>query len=92
MVFPKVEVAWHVVFNNTGLDNMKLQKAMIDLAEKEYGVLHCITKDYYENQRDNYYEVEDVSFLLYVKVNTDDLTLDYVAVKTEKREVNNDEE
>lgn len=45
MIFPKIEVAWSLVFNDTGLDPMKwLQDRFIFMIEK-IGVLHCVPED-----------------------------------------------
>ena len=51
MKFPKIEVGYNIVFNNTGFEWTDIQSAICEIVEKKYNVLHCITKNY--NEKNN---------------------------------------
>lgn len=85
MINPKVGISWHMIFNNTEVNSMEFQNAIVELVEKEYGVLHCIGDKYMEDETDNYYEIQNVPCLIYMRVNPQELILECIVVKTEKR-------
>lgn len=87
MKFPKVEVAYNIVFNNTGFDWTDIQSALCEIVEKRYSTLHCISKEYHEKNNAGAvrYEIKGVWCLLYFKVNTDSLAIDVVAIREDNR-------
>lgn len=87
MQFPKIEVGYKIVFNNTGFDWVDIQKAVCEIVEKKYRVLHCITTEYHEqnNIGAEKYEIKGVWCLFYFKVNTDTLNIDVIAIKEDNR-------
>lgn len=87
MKFPKIEVGYNIVFNNTGFEWTDIQSAICEIVEKKYNVLHCITKNY--NEKNNVgavkHEIKGIQCLLYFKVNTESLVIDVVAIKEDNR-------
>ena len=94
MKFPRIEVGYNIVFNNTGFDWTYIQDALCEIVEKKYGVLHCVGKKYNEENGIGAvrYEIKGVWCLLYFKVNTENLSIDVVAIKEDNRVVKDDEE
>lgn len=94
MKFPRIEVGYNIVFNNTGFDWTVIQDAVCEIVEKKYRVLHCITKNYNEEHGIGAvrYEIKGVWCLLYFKVNTDNLSIDVIAIKEDNRIVKDDDE
>jgi hypothetical protein len=94
MKFPRIEVGYNIVFNNTGFDWVDIQEAVCNIVEKKYRVLHCVGKKYLENSDISAirYEIKGVWCLLYFKVNIENLCIDVVAIKEDNRVVANDEE
>lgn len=94
MKFPRIEVGYNIVFNNTGFDWADIQDALCEIIEKKYRVLHCITTKYHEknNIGAERYEIKGVWCLLYFKVNTDNLNIDVIAIKEDNRTITDDEE
>ena len=94
MKFPRIEVGYNIVFNNTGFDWTDIQNAVCEIVEKKYRVLHCISAKYYE--KDNIgavrYEIKGVWCLLYFKVNTENLCIDVIAIKEDNRVITDDSE
>ena len=95
MQFPKIEVAWNLVFNDTGLDSMKwLQSRFIFLVEK-IGVLHCVPQDLRNVSEftDKLEEViNGVPCRLYVRFNKEERHIDCFAFKAMPLpELNNEE-
>lgn len=94
MRFPRIEVGYNIVFNNTGFDWTVIQDAVCEIVEKKYRTLHCVTAKYHET--DNIgavrYEIRGVWCLLYFKVNVDNLAIDVVAIKEDNRLVKDDEQ
>jgi len=92
MKFPRIEVAYNIVFNNTGLDWTDIQDAACEIVVKRYGVLHCISTKYHET--DNIgavrYEIKGVWCLFYFRVNTENLAIDVIAIKEDNRSVKDD--
>lgn len=93
MKFPKIEVAYNIVFNNTGFKWDDIQEALCKIVEKEYRVLHCIGKSYYEedNIGAERYNIKGVWCLFYFKVNTDNLNIDVIAIKEDNRNIKENE-
>ena len=93
MRFPRVEVSYNIVFNNTGFDWTDIQDALLEIVEKRYGALHCITTKYHEENNIGAvpYVIKGVKCLLYLKVNTEALAIDVVAIREDNRP-NKDEE
>ena len=87
MKFPRIKVGYNIVFNNTGFDWTDIQDALCTIIEKNYNVLHCIGKEYYEknNIRAERYEIKGIWCLFYFKVNTDNLNIDVIAIKEDNR-------
>jgi hypothetical protein len=90
-------VGYNIVFNNTGFDWTVIQDALCEIVEKKYRSLHCIGKKYFEENNIGAvrYEIKGVWCLLYFKVNTDNLSIDVIAIKEDNRVVvvdNNDDE
>lgn len=87
MKFPKIEVSYNIVFNNTGFEWTDIQSAICEIVEKKYKVLHCITKNY--NEKNNIgavkHEIKGIQCLLYFKVNTESLVIDVIAIKEDNR-------
>lgn len=87
MEFPKIEVGYNIVFNNTGFEWTDIQSAICEIVEKKYNVLHCITKNY--NEKNNIgavkHEIKGIQCLLYFKVNTESLVIDVIAIKEDNR-------
>lgn len=94
MKFPRIEVAYNIVFNNTGLDWTDIQDAVCEIVEQKYHVLHCVGKSYSEvnNIGAERYEIKGVWCLFFFKVNTDNLSIDVVAIKEDNRTIKDDEE
>lgn len=94
MKFPRIEVGYNIVFNNTGFDWTDIQDAVCTIVEKKYRVLHNITTKYHEESNIGAvrYEIKDVWCLLYFKVNTDSLSIDVVAIKEDNRDITDDDE
>ena len=88
MKFPKIEVGYNIVFNNTGFEWTDIQSAICEIVEKKYGVLHCITKNY--NEKNNVgavrYKIKGIQCMLYFKVNTESLVIDVIAIKEDNRD------
>ena len=94
MKFPKIEVGYNIVFNNTGFDWTDIQTALCEIVEKRYRVLHTITKEYHEknNIGATRYEIKGVWCLFYFKVNAEKLHIDVIAIKEDNRPIADDEE
>ena len=94
MKFPRIEVGYNIVFNNTGFDWTYIQDALCEIVEKKYGVLHCVGKSYSEanNIGAVRYEIKGIWCLFYFKVNTDNLSIDVVAIKEDNRTITDSEE
>ena len=94
MRFPKIEVGYNIVFNNTGFEWTDIQAAICEIVEKKYRTLHCITTKYHEENGIGAvrYEIKGVWCLLYFKVNTDNLAIDVIAIKEDNRNITEDEE
>lgn len=96
MKFPRIEVGYNVVFNNTGFDTYTdIQNAICEIVEKEYQALHCITTKYHEqnNIGATRYKIKGVLCLFYFKVNVETLNIDVIAIKEDNRTItDNDEE
>ena len=94
MKFPRVEVGYNIVFNNTGFDWTDVQDAVCTIIEKKYHVLHNITTKYHEENNIGAvrYEIKGVWYLLYFKVNTDSLSIDVVAIKEDNQAITDDDE
>ena len=94
MKFPRIEVGYNIVFNNTGFDWTYIQDALCEIVERKYHVLHCITTKYHEENNIGAvpYDIKGVRCLLYFKVNTDNLSIDVVAIKEDNRVIQDDEE
>ena len=88
MKFPKIEVAYNIVFNNTGFEWTEIQEAACTIIESKYKVLHSITSKYYEenNIDATRYEIKGVWCLFYFKVNTENLSIDIIAIKEDNRQ------
>jgi hypothetical protein len=86
-------VGYNIVFNNTGFDWTVIQDALCEIVEKKYGVLHCIGKSYHEenNIGAERYEIKGLWCLFYFKVNTDNLSIDVIAIKEDNRVVIDDD-
>jgi len=89
MIFPKIEVAWSLVFNDTGLDEMKdLQERFVALIER-FGVIHQLpinlrklgelTGPYARSEE----IIRGVPCRLYVKFNKEEMHVDCFAIKAE---------
>lgn len=93
MRFPKIEVGYNIVFNNTGFDWTDIQTALCEIVEKNYRVLHCITTKYHEENNIGAvpYDIKGVRCLLYFKVNTESLNIDVIAIKEDNRVTTDDE-
>lgn len=93
MKFPRIEVGYNIVFNNTGFNWTDIQDALCEIVEKKYRVLHCITTKY--NEENNIgakrYKIKGVWCLFYFKVNTDKLSIDVIAIKEDSRVITDDE-
>lgn len=89
MKFPRIEVGYNIVFNNTGFDWTYIQDAVCEIVEKKYSCLHCVGKSYYEEHNIGAirYEIKGVQCLFYFKVNTDNLNIDVIAIKEDNRSV-----
>lgn len=87
MKFPKIEVAYNIVFNNTGFDWTEIQYAVCNIVEKRYCVLHNVGKSYHETSKvgATRYEIKGVWCLFYFKVNPIDLVIDVIAIKEDSR-------
>lgn len=94
MKFPRIEVGYNIVFNNTGFDWVDIQDAVYTIVEKKYHILHCVGKNYTEanNIGATRYEIKGVWCLFYFKVNTDTLCIDVVAIKEDNRIITDDED
>lgn len=94
MKFPRIEVAYNIVFNNTGFDWTDIQDAVCEIVEHKYHVLHCVGKSYSEvnNIGAERYEIKGVWCLFFFKVNTDNLNIDVIAIKEDNRVITDDEE
>lgn len=94
MKFPRIEVGYNIVFNNTGFEWADIQNAVCEIVEKKYRVLHQVGTKYYEgnNIGATRYEIKGVWCLFYFKVNTDTLNIDVVAIKEDNRIIEDDEE
>ena len=94
MRFPRIEVSYDIVFNNTGFDWVDVQEAVCEIVEKRYGVLHCITTKYHEENNIGAipHMIEGVKCLFYFKVNTENLAIDVVAIREDNRPNKDDEE
>ncbi len=94
MRFPRIEVGYNIVFNNTGFDWTDIQDAVCEIVEKKYRVLHCITAKYHEENGIGAvrYEIKGVWCLFYFKVNTNNLSIDVIAIKEDNRLVKEDDE
>ena len=94
MKFPRIEVAYNIVFNNTGFDWTDIQEAVCTIVEGKYRVLHCVGKEYHEKNNIGVtkYEIKGVWCLFYFKVNTDNLSIDVIAIKEDNRVVADDDE
>ena len=94
MKFPRIEVAYNIVFNNTGFDWTDIQDALCEIVEHKYHVLHCVGKSYSEvnNIGAERYEIKGVWCLFFFKVNTDNLSIDVIAIKEDNRPIKDDEE
>ena len=92
MKFPRMEVAYNIVFNNTGFDWTDIQDAVCEIVEKKYLVLHCISAKYHEqnNIGATRYEIKGVWCLFYFRVNTENLAIDVIAIKEDNRSVKDD--
>ena len=90
MKFPKIEVGYNIVFNNTGFDWTCIQSALCEIVEKRYQVLHCVGKSYNEAHGVGAvrFEIKDIWCLFYFKVNTDNLCIDVIAIKEDNRPQN----
>ena len=94
MKFPRVEIAYNIVFNNTGFDWTDIQDAVVTIVERKYQVLHCITTKYHEEHAigEVRYEIKGVWCLFYFKVNTETLSIDVVVIKEDNRRITEDGE
>lgn len=94
MKFPKIEVGYNIVFNNTGFHWTDIQDAVCEIVEKKYRVLHCIPSKYHEENNISAvrYEIKGVWCLLYFKVNTENLSIDVIVIKEDNRTITDDEE
>ena len=94
MKFPRIEVGYNIVFNNTGFDWTDIQNALCEIVEKRYRVLHNITTEYHEKNDigATRYEIKGVWCLFYFKVNTENLHIDVIAIKEDNRPITDDEE
>ena len=94
MKFPRIEVSYNIVFNNTGFDWTYIQDAVCAIVEKKYRVLHSIATKYYEENNIGAarYEIEGVWCLLYFKVNTENLGIDVIAIREDNRTVTVEED
>lgn len=50
MKFPRIEVGYNIVFNNTGFDWVDIQDAVCEIVEKKYHILHCVGKKLYRSK------------------------------------------
>ena len=93
MKFPRIEVGYNIVFNNTGFDWTDIQNAICEIVEKKYRVLHCITTKYHEENNIGAvrYEIKGVWCLFYFKVNTENLNIDVITIKEDNRVITDDE-
>jgi len=87
--FPKIEVAYTIAFNNTGLEWTDIQDSICDLIEKKYSILHMIGDKYFEklDVGANYIVIKNTPCNLYFRVH--DLQVEVVAVKTEFQDKDN---
>ena len=94
MKFPRIEVGYNIVFNNTGFEWADIQDALCEIVEKKYCVLHCVGKSYHEENGIGAvrYEIKGVWCLFYFKVNTDNLSIDVIAIKEDNRLITDSEE
>lgn len=94
MKFPRIEVGYKIVFNNTGFNWIDIQDALCEIVEGKYRVLHNITTRYHEENNIGAvrYEIKGVWCLLYFKVNTENLSIDVIAIKEDNRVVTDDED
>lgn len=92
MKFPRIEVGYNIVFNNTGFDWTAIQEALCTIVEKKYRTLNCITTKYHEENNIGAvrYEIKGVWCLLYFKVDTDNLSIDVIAIKEDNRIITDD--
>lgn len=88
MKFPKTEVAYKIVFNNTGLDWTDIQEATCNIIESKYRTLHCIGDSFHEefDVGENYLAIKNIPCLLYFRVK--DLHIEVIAIKTENKDRN----
>lgn len=89
MKFPKIEVAYTIIFNNTGLDWTDIQTAACTLIERKYCVLHCIGDKWHEELGvgSNYVVIKDVPCELYFRVSN--MQIDIVAIKSVFKDIEN---
>lgn len=82
MKFPKVEVSYSILFNNTGLDWTDIQDAICHTVEQKYSVLHCIGSEFSEKSDvgAHYVKIKDVPCQLYFRVR--DLNIEVIAIKS----------
>ena len=94
MKFPRIQVGYNIVFNNTGFDWIDIQDALCTIVEKKYRVLHIIKTKYCEENNIGAvrYEIKGVWCLFYFKVNTGNLHIDVIAIKEDNRTITDDEE
>lgn len=94
MRFPRIEIRYNIVFNNTGFNWTDIHDALCEIIEKEYRILHCITTKYHEENNIGAVrcEIKGVGCLLYLKVNTDNLDIDVIVIKEDNRIIINDDE
>ena len=94
MKFPRIEVGYNIVFNNTGFDWTDIQDAVCTIVEKKYRVLHNISTKYHEENNIGAvrYKIKAVWCLLYFKVNTENLSIDVIAVREDNRTITDNEE
>ena len=65
MKFPRIEVGYNIVFNNTGFDWTDIQDALCEIVEKKYRVLHSITTKYHEEIISVQYDTKSKGFGVY---------------------------
>lgn len=94
MKFPRIEVSYNIVFNNTGFDWTDIQDAVCEIVEKKYCTLRGITTKYHEENGIGAvpYMIKGVKCLLYFRVNTENLGIDVVAIREDNRPNKDDEE
>lgn len=87
MKFPKIEVGYNIVFNNTGFDWTDIQDALCEIVEKKYGCLHAITTKYHEENGIGAvpFYIKGVKCLFYFRVNVEKLAIEVVAIREDNR-------